>query len=91
VQMAKKKNESEQTHPGAIDPFPQEGEAGPEIQVNPASLDLVDQSIDLCIVQLLEEWVVRTTWPRIQSHYSHLPTEQLNLAAEKCLQKVHVR
>jgi hypothetical protein len=73
------KNRSEQTHPGAVDPFPKGGRADHRIQISPMSLDLVDPGVDLYITQLVGEGTVGTTCPCIHPHGSHPLTVRENL------------
>jgi hypothetical protein len=62
------KGECEQTYPGAVNPFPQGGGAGPRIQISPMSKVHVDLGVDLRVAQLHGEGMVRTTWPRLLPH-----------------------
>jgi hypothetical protein len=75
--------------PWCCRPLPLGGGADPKTQINPVSKDHVDPGVDLCIVQLIGEGTLGTTWPRIPPHGSHLLIERLYPVAEKALQKVH--
>jgi hypothetical protein len=47
------------------------------------SKDHVDPGVDLHIIQLLGEGMVRTTWPRIDPHGNRPHMEWLNPVAKK--------
>jgi ribosomal protein L17 len=47
------------------------------------SKELVDLGVDLRITQLLEEGIVRTTWPRIHAYGHRQLMEQLIPVAKK--------
>jgi hypothetical protein len=55
------------------------------------SKDPVDPGVDLCIAQLLEEGMVRTTSPQIHPHVNRSLMEWLNPVTENGLHEVHAR
>jgi hypothetical protein len=64
--------------------------ADSEVWADPKVQDLMDLGINFRRAQFLGGGAVRVARSRIHPHLGPLPQEQLDLAAEKCPQKVHL-